>query len=558
MQFLRTARRVVSACAAIAALAPSAASAATQQQIADSVAAGAAWLRTQQDSSTGRLTGFGGDYALSALAAAGVHPADVHGPGALDPSAQDFYASEWSAQTTPSSTAILFGAAAGIDVQRVSASTNLVALLATAYNRAGELEGSFAGGATNLAAFSTLALARVGASGAVLAKANTYLRGQQHSDGGWNFGRVSTDAQRAAAGSTDMTGAVLAALCETGAAANDADVRAGLSFLEGRQDPATGALGNVDSTGWALSGLNACGIDPQGGRFTTAAGRTPADYLLSQQDPGGGFTFGGSPNLYSTQNAVRALTGEAFSADPPRRAVAGDPRFRPTPAVPDGTMTPHALALDNGAGDVRLCGVTAPAGASVAAFLDAAKSASSPEGCLTSFAATDGLVTEVNGREGAWRLRLNRAREQPAIDSRAVAFGDTVFLRLPASAGGTQGLPGPAGAQGLQGPAGVAGSSGRDGAPGASGVAGARGPKGPRGRRGRRSRVTCRVRSRRRVTCRVRAATPARATLTRRGRIYAKGTPSRLRARRAIPRGRYILRLVNGGRRAILVVTMRK
>jgi hypothetical protein len=64
--------------------------------------------------------------------------------------------------------------AAGIDAQRVSASANLVALLATAYNRTGDLEGSFAGGATNLAAFSTLALARVGAPGAVLAKANAY------------------------------------------------------------------------------------------------------------------------------------------------------------------------------------------------------------------------------------------------------------------------------------------------------------------------------------------------------------------------------------------------
>jgi hypothetical protein len=164
LQFLRTARRAVAACAAIAALAPAAANAATQQQIADGVAAGAAWLRTQQDSSTGRITGFGGDYALSALAAAGVHPADVHGPGALDPSAQDFYATEWTGQTTPSSTAILFGFSAGIDVQRVSPSTNLVALLATAYNRTGELEGSFAAGATNLTAFSTLALVKAAAA----------------------------------------------------------------------------------------------------------------------------------------------------------------------------------------------------------------------------------------------------------------------------------------------------------------------------------------------------------------------------------------------------------
>ena len=265
MKVPRVARRTVAACVAIAALAPAAAHAATQQEVAAGVGAGAAWLRTQQNTATGQITGFGGDYALSALAAAGVHAADVRGPGALDPSAQDYYADLWSAQTTPNSTAILFGSAAGIDVQRLSASTNLVALLATAYNRTGDLEGSFAGGATNLTAFSALALARVGAPPAVLGKVNAYLRGQQHTDGGWNFGRVTTDAQRAGASSVDMTGAVLAALCETGAAATDPDVRGGISFLEGRQDPATGGFGNVDSTGWAVSGINACG-DRSAGR----------------------------------------------------------------------------------------------------------------------------------------------------------------------------------------------------------------------------------------------------------------------------------------------------
>ena len=316
MQVHRFARHAVAACLTLAVLGSPPAHAATQQEVAEAIGAGAAWIRTQQNPATGQLTGFGGDYALSALAAADVHPADVHGDGA---SAQDFHAGAWTAQMTPSSTAILFGSAAGIDAQRLSASTNLVALLATAYNPSGDLEGAFGGGATNLTAFSALALARMGAPAPVLAKSNAYLRAQRHSDGGWSFGRVATDAQRAAASSVDMTGAALAALCETGAGDNDPDVRAGLSLLEGRQDPATGGFGNVDSTGWAVSGLNACGVDAQGGRFTTVAGATPADYLLSQQDPGGGFLFDGAPNLYSTQNAVRALAGEAFS--PSRRGA---------------------------------------------------------------------------------------------------------------------------------------------------------------------------------------------------------------------------------------------
>jgi hypothetical protein len=498
--------RLVVACAAVALLAPATASAAApQEEIDQSVAAGAAWMRTQQNVATGQITGFGGDYALSALAAAGVHPADVGSP-----SAQDYYAGVWAGQTAPSSTAVLFGHAAGLDVQRLSESTNLVAQLAAAYNA----DGSFGNGATNIAGFTALALARVGAPAGVLAKVNAYLRGQQHLDGGWNFGRVTTDAQRAAASSVDMTGAVLAALCETGAGAADSDVRAGLSFLEGRQDPATGGFGNVDSTGWVLSGLNACGVAAQGGRFTTSASLTPVDYLLSQQDASGAFLFSGAPNLYSTQNAVRALAGEAFSADPPRRATATDPRIRALPAVADGTPTPHVLAIDHGAGDVRLCSVTAPAGASLATLLGAAP-------CVTSFTGAGGVVTEIDGHRGDWRLRLNRTPEQPASDVRAIAFGDMVGLRASASVAGPQGSPGPSGATGATGPAGD------------------RGPRGPR------ARVTCKVRSRRRVTCRVKSGSSAK--LVRHGRTYATGTPKRLRARRPLRPGRYTL-IVGGAR----------
>ena len=121
MQAHRMARRAVAACLCCSS-SPPAAQAATDQEVRDAVTAGAAWIRTQQNPSTGALSGFGGDYALSALAAAGVHPADVG-----TPSAQDFYASQFAALTTPNSTAILFGHAAGIDTQRLSASTNLVA-----------------------------------------------------------------------------------------------------------------------------------------------------------------------------------------------------------------------------------------------------------------------------------------------------------------------------------------------------------------------------------------------------------------------------------------------
>ena len=94
--------------------------------------------------------------------------------------------------------------------------------------------------------------------------------------------------------------------------------------------------------------------------------------------------------------------------------------------------------------------------------------------CVDEFVAAGGSVTEVNGREGAWRVRRDRAPEGPAADGKVVAFGDTVALRLPASAGG-EGPAGPTGASGPQGPAGSAGQRGPAGTPGPVGPAGPKG-----------------------------------------------------------------------------------
>jgi len=188
MQSSHRARRTVAACLAALVATPAvlaaapAAVAATDEQREASVAAGVGYLRGQQ-AADGRFSGFGGDYALAALAAAGVHPADVR-TSTIDPSAQDFYAGSFAALTTPSSTAVLFGSAAGLDVQRLAPQTNLVAALAGAYNRSGDLEGSFGNGATNTATFTVLALARTGGATGVLARAQTYLRAPQHLDGG--------------------------------------------------------------------------------------------------------------------------------------------------------------------------------------------------------------------------------------------------------------------------------------------------------------------------------------------------------------------------------------
>jgi glycerophosphoryl diester phosphodiesterase len=136
---------------------------------------------------------------------------------------------------------------------------------------------------------------------------------------------------------------------------------------------------------------------------------------------------------------------------------------------------------------------------------------------------------------------------------------------------GDKGDPGEPGPVGPVGPAGSDGTNGRDGAigpvgpVGPIGVTGAKGEKGDRGTNGRDALVTCKVTgssSAQKVTCTVtygaRASSAAtRARLVRRGRTYAKGRLSGLRATRKVARGRYTLRIAADGAVRSAKVTLR-
>lgn len=84
---------------------------------------------------------------------------------------------------------------------------------------------------------------------------------------------------------------------------------------------------NTDSNGWAVSGLNACGINPQTGDFLTSAGKAPVDFLIAQQfKPGGGFKYLPSdttPSAYSSIDGLRAVAGGGFTASPPVPTTSG-------------------------------------------------------------------------------------------------------------------------------------------------------------------------------------------------------------------------------------------
>jgi Divergent InlB B-repeat domain len=133
---------------------------------------------------------------------------------------------------------------------------------------------------------------------------------------------------------------------------------------------------------------------------------------------------------------------------------------------------------------------------------------------------------------------------------------------------GSEGKAGAAGERGAEGKAGAAGEKGAGGAAGGQGSAGAQGPAGPAGPAGREGAagkveiVTCtKVGKKKRCTTRTASGTfklsalSARATLSRRGVVYATGATVRARMGiwglrlngvRALRPGRYTLTLVSG------------
>jgi hypothetical protein len=399
-----------------------------------------AWFQTQQGED-GNLGFFGGDWAMIALANAGVSPADLQtAPTAA--SLQDFYAGTWSAsgagtESTDQARVLLTGHAGGIRGARLSASENVLA---------GQLryfDGKQLGlpGSINDDIFGLLALARNGVPDLAPALAAEVRRAQ--TEGGWNYTTNGGPAD------IDMTGAAIAALCEAGAAPGDPAVVPALAVVKAAQDGATGGFAshffgvNSDTTGWVVAGLRECGIDPQGPAWTTPSGKTPLDFLVSMQKDNGAFRWGpddDSDNLYSTQDSVTALVGKGFGAEPAARKDASAPAFRPDPAVADGTVVPMALLIDHGpaeAGAERACSVQAPAGGDVAQVLANIRTAL-PEGCAADVEVAGGRLVSVNGvaadAQRKWVVSVDGAATTEQL-GQDVALGSVVRAELVARDG---------------------------------------------------------------------------------------------------------------------------
>ncbi|MFK3984411.1 prenyltransferase/squalene oxidase repeat-containing protein [Micromonospora sp. NPDC050397] len=464
---IRTRRTVTAglACAAIAVLiTPTTAHAtSTPAQIATSRTNGVAYLKTLQAADGSfASSGLSNEWAFSAFAAAGTAAVDIAPGDDVTKNARTVYRNQLSAPSWPGASpvvtdyerAALNAYAAGIDPARVSSGQNLIAKIASYWQPSAP---GYYGPPANFngTVFALLALAggktQAGAPRvpqSLLNASVTVVRANQHTDGGWNFSQAAGNpAQLAAPSDIDMTGATMAALCASGVANTDSAVQAGKNFLKSKLINASGAFNsmfgaNTNSNGWAVSGLNACGIPSQGIDFTTPAGRTPIDFLRAQQfTPGGGFRYLPSdtaPQPYASIDAVRAISGGGFTATPPVPVTAGAPQWVGTTTFTSGQTSTLALVIDTGTGSPNVCSVSVtPTGSTttLGAVLDAATTAATPTGCVTSRAPTSGTgtVTSINGvtNSGAstWKLSVDAGAAAAATRGATISLGDTISLR---------------------------------------------------------------------------------------------------------------------------------
>lgn len=301
-------------------------------------------------------------------------------------------------------------------------------------------------------------------------------------------------------------------------------------------DPAPGAGAHVDAL--ALTGDTLY----LGGDFTEVGGRSRAG--LASVDATTGIPTSWRADVGS--GAVRALVAgpAAVFAGGDFETVAGEPRPGLAvfgPALPASTAVPE---------------ITGPAVAGGTLF------------CATgTWTGADSLArrwrrdgSSIGGATGS-TYAVAAADVGHALTCAVTATNDTGSVTA-ISAGvsvAAAGQDGTAGADGPGGPGGPTGSTGPTGATGSTGATGATGAKGTAGRNGRDATVSCRskrtarlqgTRYRISITCRVTLAATARATISRKGRVYARGTVTGRRlhlagARRLRP-GTYVLTVRRG------------
>lgn len=456
-----TGRMAALAVAACSLFTPAAASAtATPEQISTALSNGVTYLKGLQGKETGAMTGFGGDWALTSLAAAKVAAADVNAGGKETTDARSWYEKEVGVSTWPGEGAVstdferaaLISYAAGIDPARVSKRQNLIAKVASYYQSASP---GYYGSTFNATVFGLLALADTKTtSGAqrvpqvVLDQAVEAVKANQHTDGGWTWVKAAGSKEALEkASEPDMTGAAMAALCTAGVANTDASIVNAKKYLVSKFVKATGAFeseftANTSSNAWAVDGLKACGIDPQAAEFTGSAPKfsTPLNFLISQQVGGGGFKYlasGSTAESNASQDAVRALGSGGFTATPPVPGKGSQWKGVSEFATGESETASLALIVNNGSSPLKICSVSlAPKATTttLAAVLDAAVKGTVPASCVTGYlpASGEGAITQINGfpvtPAEKWKVTIDGGTKNVAKRNTTIHVGDTIYL----------------------------------------------------------------------------------------------------------------------------------
>ena len=438
----------------------------TATDLANSKTAGIRYIQSLQQIDGSFATGARSpslDWALSALAAARVHPADSIARGGTD-DGRGFYRTLLSTASWPSVSPVvtdyergtLNAYAAGIDPARVAIGRNLIANIYSEWQTA---RPGYWGTPDlfNGTVFALLALGGARTTGSVqrvpqtlLDKSIAIVRANQHDDGGWTYQRVAGDAtRRRATSDIDMTGATMAAMCVAGVRNSDTDVVEGKNFLRSKLLDGSGAFDypfgvNTNSNGWAVQGLNACGIGAESGDFTTRSGNTPIDFLLSQQFRAGDggwkyLTTDRASSAYASIDALRAEAGGGFTATPPTPSTPGEAQWEGDRdfSRTRGVTSTLALTIDDASGTLDVCSIPiAPAAASatLGLVLDAAIASATPAGCVSRVTPSSGssTITEINGTTNgggqSWRSTIDGAGTRAASRGTTVRLGDTIYL----------------------------------------------------------------------------------------------------------------------------------
>ncbi len=441
------------------ALPASAGATATAKQISESLGKGVEYLKGLQTSS-GEIAGFGGDWSLTSLAAAGVAPADVNKAAKTGTDARSWYEDVVGAPTWPEGgvatdyeRGALLAYAAGIDPARVSKRQNLLAKVASTYQTASP---GYYGETFNATVFGLLALADAKTtSGVQRFPAKVYegaiaaIEANQHTDGGWTWQKAAgNETALKAASEPDLTGAAMAALCTAGVPNTKETIVKAKKYLVSIFEKSTGAFksefgNNTDSNAWAVDGLKACGIDPQGTEFTGTgtAKPTPLNYLINQQVSGGGYryTTGSTADEYASQDAVRALGSGGFTATPP---IPGSGiQWKGVSEFGTGATETDSLALviEKGTEPLKVCSVTLAPEATTTTLskvLDAAVAGTTPSGCVTSYlpSSGSGAITQINGApttpEARWKIGIDGGALASAERGTTIHVGDTIYLKF--------------------------------------------------------------------------------------------------------------------------------